>query len=233
VDDCYTRENPSPEYRAMVEMYATLHEGGAQTDKNDERKTAKETFPGKMLLEHAPAIGNLVARTGSRTLLDYGCGKGQAYDRTDIELPSGERADSLQSYWKLDSIRRYDPGYAPFSELPTEQFDGTICIDVLEHITEPDLPWILEELFGYARHFVFATIACYPAKKTLPNGQNAHCTVRSPEWWTGLIHGVAMRHTNVSYQFDLSTRTGPRKKLGGLYGKRTLAHQTIERWTSA
>lgn len=137
---------------------------------------------------------------------------------------------SLQGYWNVDHIQCYDPGFAPFSQLPVDRFDGTICIDVLEHITEPDLPWVLDELFGYARKFVYANIACYPAKKHLPNGQNAHCTVRSPDWWTGLIHAVAMRHTGVSYRFSLATRTGPRKRFGGLYGKRTLSHQTIERW---
>jgi hypothetical protein len=226
----YTRENPSSEYREMVEMYSTLHEQGAETERTDEKKTAHETFSGKMLMEHAPSIGDLIARTGSHTLLDYGAGKGQAYQRTNIQLETGETAASLQDYWKLDRIQCYDPGHAPFNELPTERFDGAICIDVLEHITAPDLPWVLEELFGYANKFVFATIACYPAKKHLPNGRNAHCTVRSPDWWTGLVHGIAMRHTNVTYRLDLSTKTGRRRKLGGLYGKRTLEHQTVERW---
>jgi hypothetical protein len=226
----YTRENPSPEYREMVEMYSTLHEQGAKTERADEKKSASETFSGKMLMEHAPSIGEMIARTGSQTLLDYGAGKGQAYQAKDIVLDNGETATSLKEYWKLESIRCYDPGHAPFSQLPTDRFDGTICIDVLEHITAPDLPWVLEEIFGYARHFVFANIACYPAKKHLPNGQNAHCTVRTPDWWTGLIHAVAMRHTNVSYRLDLSTKTGPRRKLGGLYGKRTLEHQTVEHW---
>ena len=226
----YTRDDPSPEYREMVEMYSTLHREGAESErKKDAKRTAAQTFSGKMLMENAPTIGALIARADSRTLLDYGSGKGGAYQEKDIELADGQTAPSLKDYWNLESIRCYDPGYEPFSQLPTERFDGVICIDVLEHITEPDLPWVLEELFGYARHFVFANIACYPAKKHLPNGQNAHCTVRSPDWWTGLIHAVAMRHTDVSYRFQLSTRTGPRKKLGGLYGKRTLEHQTIER----
>lgn len=227
----YTRENPSPEYREMVEMYSTLHQEGAESErKKDSKRTAAQTFSGKMLMEHAPTIGDLISRTSSHTLLDYGCGKGEAYQLKDIELEGGERAASLQDYWKLEEIRRYDPGYEPFSALPTQQYDGVVCIDVLEHITAPDLPWVLDELFGYARRFVFANIACYPAKKHLPNGQNAHCTVREPQWWIGLIHGVAMRHTDVSYRFHLSTRTGPRRKLGGLYGKRTLEDQTIERW---
>jgi len=225
----YTRDNPSPEYKEMVEMYSTLHEQGALTERADEKKTAKQTFSGKMLMEHAPSIGELISRSGGRTLLDYGAGKGQAYERKDIELDNGEMAPSLKEYWKLDSIRLYDPGHEPFSQLPTETFDGTICIDVLEHITEPDLPWVLEEIFGFAEKFVFATIACYPAKKHLPNGMNAHCTVRSPDWWTGLVHAIAMRHTDVSYRLDLSTKTGPRRKLGGLYGKRFLEHQTVER----
>ena len=225
----YTRENPSPEYLEMVEMYSTLHRQGALTERPDEKKAPVETFSGKMIVEHAPSIGELIARSGSQTLLDYGAGKGQAYQRKDIELENGETATSLKEYWKLESVRCYDPGHEPFSQLPTERFDGSICIDVLEHITEPDLPWVLEEIFGFAKKFVFATVACYPAKKHLPNGQNAHCTVRSPDWWRGLVHGVAMRHTDVSYRLDLSTKTGPRKKLSGLYGKRTLEHETVER----
>jgi hypothetical protein len=226
----YTREHPSTEYLEMVEMYSTLHEVGAESERaRDERRTAEQTFSGKMLVENAPAIRDLIARHGSRTLLDYGCGKGQAHQQKDIELPTGEIAPSLAAYWDIERVRCYDPGYEPYRELPTDRFDGVICIDVLEHITEPDLPWVLEELFSYARHFVFASVACYPAKKFLPNGRNAHCTVRSPDWWTGLIHAVAMRYTDVSYRFQLSTRTGPRRKLGGLYGKRTLEHRTIER----
>ncbi len=103
-----------------------------------------------------------------------------------------------------------------------------ISTDVLEHITEPDLPWILDELFGYANKFVFANIACYPAKKSLPNGKNAHCTVREPDWWRGMIHAVAMRHTDVSYFFSLATRTGPKKYV--VAGKRSLDLHTSERW---
>jgi len=227
----YTRDNPSPEYLEMVEMYSTLHQEGAESErKKDSKRSAAQTFPGKMLMEQATPIRDMIARTGSQSLLDYGCGKGEAYQLKDIELIDGEMVPSLQDYWKLENIHCYDPGYEPFSQLPTAQFDGVICIDVLEHITEPDLGWVIDELFSHARRFVFATVACYPAKKHLPNGQNAHCTVRPPPWWTGLIHGVAMRHTEVSYRFHLVTRTGPRKKLGGLYGKRTLEEQMIDRW---
>ena len=225
----YTRDNPSPEYRAMVEMYETLHQQGADKAATpDDHRPPEQTFAGKMLANHAPTIKQMIDRSGSRTLLDYGAGKGQSYKQKDIQIGSVV-APSLQEYWGLEAIRCYDPGFEPFSQLPQEQFDVVISTDVLEHITEPDLPWILDEMFGYARKFVFANIACYPAKKNLPNGQNAHCTVRSPDWWRGMIHAVAMRHTDVSYHFSLATRTGP-KKILGLAGKRALEHHTSERW---
>ena len=228
----YTRDNPSPEYRAMVEMYATLHQQGADkapgTSNEDKHRLPEQTFAGKMLAQHAPTVKQMIERTGAKSLLDYGAGKGQSYKTKDIQIGSVV-APTIQEYWGLDEIRCYDPGYEPFSELPSEQFDGVISTDVLEHITEPDLPWILGELFSYANSFVFANIACYPAKKSLPNGQNAHCTVREPEWWMGMIHAVAMRHTDVSYQFHLATRTAP-KRFGGLAGKRGLEYHTCVRW---
>lgn len=224
----YTREHPSPEYRAMVEMYATLHEQGADKAASEDHRPPEQTFAGKMLAAHAPTIKEMIERTGAKTLLDYGSGKGRSYEQKDLRI-AGRVVPSLQAYWGLDRIRCYDPGYEPYSELPQEQFDAVISTDVLEHITEPDLPWVLDEMFGFARCFVYANIACYPAKKNLPNGQNAHCTVRPPEWWMGMIHAVAMRHTDVSYRFSLATRTGPKKVLG-IAGKRALEHHTCERW---
>jgi hypothetical protein len=229
----YTRESPSPEYRAMVEMYSRLHSEGADKEqKNSEEsvhREPEETFAGKMLARHAPTIKEMIDRTAASTLLDYGAGKGASYRQKDLSI-AGTVVPTLQEYWGLDEVVCYDPGYAPFSQLPNREFDVVISTDVLEHITEPDLPWVLDELFGYARKSVFATIACYPARKTLPDGRNAHCTVRSPDWWSGMIHAVAMRHTEISYRFSLGTRTGPRKKGMGLWGRRKIEDHTIERW---
>jgi hypothetical protein len=70
--------------------------------------------------------------------------------------------------------------------LPTARFEGTIhgantrSGDAFQCCWRaPRLP----RLFGYARRFVFANVACYPAAKTLPNGENAHCTIRPVEFW--------------------------------------------------
>ena len=45
----YTRDNPSPEYRAMVEMYATLHSEGANKGVTEDHRAPEQTFAGKML----------------------------------------------------------------------------------------------------------------------------------------------------------------------------------------
>lgn len=220
----YTRDNPSPDYRAMVQIYETLHTAGEQ----GEGKRAEDTFPGKMLLGHAREIKRLVDRTGARDLLDYGAGKGVAYAARDLRIDDRLTVTSLQDYWGVDEIRCYDPGHAPFSALPERAYDAVISTDVLEHVTEPDVPWVVEEMFAYARKFVFANVACYPAVKHLPDGRNAHCTLHPPEWWAGLVHAVAMRHTDISYRFVMTSKTGPRKKLG-LSRKRRKVNHVVER----
>lgn len=67
------------------------------------------------------------------------------------------------------------------------------------------MPWVLDELFGYARRFVFANVACFPAGKRLPNGQNAHCTVKPVKWWRREFERAAARHPGVHYEVRLLT----------------------------
>ena len=108
-----------------------------------------------------------------------------------LDLGSAGTFDSLQDYWGVEQITCYDPAHAPFQILPEGPFDGVICTDVLEHCPEEDLPWILDELFSLAGKFVYANVACYPANKNLPDGENAHCTLRPPAWWEILISAIA------------------------------------------
>ena len=65
------------------------------------------------------------------------------------------------------------------------------------------MPWIVGELFAFARKFLFATVALYPAGKTLPNGRNAHITLRPKEWWQSCVAAVAANHPDVRYRLVL------------------------------
>jgi hypothetical protein len=192
----YSRNNPSARYREMIEQYRCLHREG-------EKRlglTPEETFPGISLFPHIIHIKKLIDRTDSRTILDYGCGKGMQYDPRKLEVPGAGIWDGVIEYWDVDEVCCYDPCYERYSKLPDGKFDGVISTDVLEHCVEDDIAWIVEEMFSYAKCFVFANVACYPAKATLPNGENAHCTVRPRQWWDSVFTVAAARYPGVVWK---------------------------------
>ncbi len=179
----FSRNNPSPKYRQMIELYRELHTKGEP----NLGQPSDATYPGVSLTPHIRRIKGLVDRTGARTILDYGCGKGYQYAPRQITLPGEGVWDSVIDYWNIDEVCCYDPGYDRYSKVPEGTFDGVVSTDVLEHCVVDDVPWIIEEMFSYANRFVFACVACIPALTTLPNGENAHCTVRPIDWWRELF----------------------------------------------
>lgn len=191
----HSRQNPSFRYQELIQQYQEMHIHG-------DRKTGaapEKTYFGRSLLKHVDKIAWLIQMFESKSVLDYGCGKATVY----LEYPMLEK-------WNIQNIQFYDPGVFHYSSLPPGSYDGVICIDVLEHCPEEDLDWILEELFSKANHFVYASIACYPATKSLPNGENAHCTVESESWWSEKIHAVHDRYPQIYSCFTFLT--SPEKK---------------------
>jgi hypothetical protein len=132
----YTRKSPSPRYLELLDQYRSLHTKGEQFLGIPPEKT----FPGQSLIPQVDRIREHVLRTGARTLLDYGSGKGQQYLPMTVRQISGAEWPSIQAYWGVDSMTCYDPSYAPFGQLPEGQFDGVISTDVLEHCPEEDIP---------------------------------------------------------------------------------------------
>jgi len=195
----YSRQSPSQRYLELNRMYTEMHREGDRVN----GISADKTFSGISLLPVASQIRRVAEATGASRLLDYGCGKGTQYE-APFMAPDGTRYESVLKYWGVDAVHRYDPAYGPFSQLPTGKFDGVICTDVLEHCPEEDVAWIVDELFGFANMFAFANVACYPAHKVLPNGENAHCTIRPPDWWERLWADTAARHGGVDWEVWVS-----------------------------
>jgi hypothetical protein len=173
----------------------------------------EKTFPGGSLPKEAARIKRLIKLTGARTILDYGAGKGQQYLPLRI-ADEEERTEypDIRSYWGVEEIRCYDPGYQPFTALPSGKFDGVICTDVLEHCPEEDVPWILGELFHYADRFVYANVACFPARKRLPSGGNAHCTIKPVRWWEEQLEGPGRSKPRLRYEIRLAYIKGDELK---------------------
>jgi len=194
----YSRSKPSPRYQRLLALYREMHRDGETVL----GVPPDQTFPGESLPPQAGHIKRLIHLTGARTLLDYGSGKGQQYMPLPFTDPGGTVHLGISAWWGV-TVQCHDPAYPPFAALPDGRFDGVISTDVLEHCPEEDMPWIVGELFAYATRFVFANVACFPARKHLPNGQNAHCTIRPLKWWRGLIERVAGDRPEVLYEFRL------------------------------
>jgi hypothetical protein len=187
----YSRQNPSPRYRALLEMYQNMHQHG-------------ETF----MRKEAINIRRMIEQTGAQTILDYGSGKGTQYDPKPLVIKGEGEWDSVIDFWGVDEVTCFDPAYAPYSTLPTGRFDGVVCTDVLEHCPEEDIDWILHEIFSYAERFVYLAIACYPANKRLPNGENAHCTIQPVEWWRAAIQRAAATRPGAIWEAWLEADSG-------------------------
>ena len=195
----HSRTSPSPRYGELLSQYRTMHTRGEQ----HQNLPPEQTFNGQSMPRHSQNIKQLIDAHSAKTILDYGSGKGVQYTSVRISLPGGQQFATIPDYWAVDSVTCYDPGYEPFSRLPTGKFDGVICTDVLEHCPREDMPWIVNEIFSFARKFVYANVACYPAKKHLSNGENAHCTIETDAWWQALIGKIACEYPSVRYFFFL------------------------------
>jgi hypothetical protein len=103
-----------------------------------------------------------------RSIIDYGCGQSRFLD----ELRLGYEVDLI----------RYDPAIPQFSRKPTIRADLLVNIDVLEHIEERDLDDVIDDLASLSRNAIII-IDTKPASTFLPDGRNAHVTIRPHLWW--------------------------------------------------
>lgn len=125
---------------------------------------------GRRGYRHADRVVQMIRKTGSRSVLDWACGKGTL-------------APALRDRGVTIDIREYDPAI-PGKDGPPEPADILVCTDALEHI-EPDcLDDVLAELARLTLkvgHFVIATQP--DQTKLLPDGRNPHLIVQSASWW--------------------------------------------------
>jgi len=194
----YSRENPSLRYQELISLNRMLHVEGDKSY-GSQGSDPETTFNGKSLFNFISPIKAAVDEYQLKTLLDYGCGKATVHHNAELETPDGRKLKGLKEIWGLDDVALYDPGHQPYATLPSGTFDGVVCTDVLEHCPEEDIDWIIEELFGFARKYLLCTIACYPAKKRLPGGENAHVTQKPPGWWIDKIETAAAKRPSLQY----------------------------------
>lgn len=146
----------------LIPLYRAMAEGGG-------------VFHGNTIANHAKGIGEFLRQHRCNSLIDWGCGRADAY-RSPTNVWKGWRIRPV-------NIVLYDPAFSAHSRKPRRAADAVVCSDVLEHIPEPEVGAFIDELFAHARKCVWASVCCRPAEKTFPDGTNLHVTLHPLEWW--------------------------------------------------
>ena len=162
----------------------------------------------------APLILKVIEDDGGyATILDYGCGKGTL-------------GEALAE--KGVTIAEYDPAI-PGKDGKPEPAELVIAGDVLEHIEPECLDAVLADMQRLTKRKLIVIIDTRPAKKTLPDGRNAHLIVNDSAWWGAKL----------SKYFDiLQWRTAAHKKTYGELSPRrpgrlpTKRRKAPEDWSS-
>jgi len=109
------------------------------------------------------------------SIIDYGAGQGRFVDLLDV--PSLAVRDA------------YDPAIPEFATLAREAYDFALCIDVMEHIEPDEVADVLAHVASLSSRALFI-VDTGPARARLPDGRNAHVTIRPPAWWGRKIAGT-------------------------------------------
>ncbi|WP_420565344.1 methyltransferase domain-containing protein [Thalassobaculum sp.] len=115
------------------------------------------------------AVIPYLQRMRPRSIVDYGAGKGKL-------------KGYLRQYGISARYIPYDPAVREFSADP-QTGDVVICMDVCEHIEEEYVDNVFRHMNSKFTHFCILAVACYPAKKIMEDGRNAHVLIRQPSWW--------------------------------------------------
>ncbi len=173
----------------LIDMYKVMVSGGYMRKDGVDMRDAFADFESRF---YRIPIKEQFNEFGVKTILDYGCG-GSDWTAKNFS----DNGESAQEYYSLDQCFRYEPGRG-FDE--RTQVDCVLSFDVLEHIFIADIENTLDDIFSYAKKLVILNIACYPANAKLPNGENAHITVRNKFWWKAKLDTCAIKYPNISIQ---------------------------------
>lgn len=157
----------------QIEQYRLLHQGALY---------------GNTSVKNLRFLRPLVRQLAPRSILDYGCGRS-----TLVEILAGDLGARFV---------RYDPAIPDYSAPPSGAFDLLINVDVLEHIPEPMIDGILAEMRSHAENAIII-IDTKAASQILPNGENAHCTLRPHAWWRAKL----LEHWPMAVPIRVARRT--------------------------
>jgi hypothetical protein len=125
----------------------------------------------KELLPKYDLVHDFVTTYRPWSLVDWGCANGNLLNRLEQDFPS------------IQELAGYDLGNPAYDVVPAGIYDCLVSCDVIEHFEPAQLDASLKIMQSKFTQAAFLIIACYPAKKRLPDGRNAHLIVENADWW--------------------------------------------------
>ena len=175
----------SNQYNELINYYKQMAENGYnRVDGTFVKNVYSDAEPHKF----ADQLKKIVEFFDAKNGLDYGSG---GSNLNETKLANGVK---FIDYIGLQKIQSFEPAR---NKKKKYKCDIVLCFDVLEHIFINDVPWVINDLFKYATKCIVINVACYNAAALLPNGENAHITVRPPSWWLGQIECISSLHPEI------------------------------------
>lgn len=137
------------------------------------RKLHEEKYYGDSSTMYLDLITPLVKAFDPPSILDYGCG----------------RSSLVNHYynWGKTKIYKYDPAVPEYECFPDIKNVGMVlCTDVLEHILWDDVYGIIKRIKSLTDLAIFV-ISLKPSRATLPDGRNAHVSIKESKEWLRVI----------------------------------------------
>lgn len=191
--NCLNNPTFSPKGLQLIDMYRNMAEHGYETRSGRKIDAAYNDFE---LVKFRHIVKTQFDKSKIKTVLDYGCG-GSDWD----EMPIFDGV-SAREHFKLKQVKRYEPARNLDERCMS---DAVVCFDVLEHIFVSDVPAVLRDILSHAKKLAVINVACYEASALLPNGENAHVTVRHPFWWKGMLDALCPEFPHVTTFLICST----------------------------
>ncbi len=201
---------PSAQYTALL---SRLRSGSSLRQTSRPQRVSDRNGDGHPLQK---CVETLIAQTGSHTILDYSFGLG-----------------SRQISCNGASVQQYNPVFVesasynprnPRDSGRAESADGVVCTNSLDFVPDEDVPWMLEELFRRAHHFVAVAVHAFPYEQQLPNGDLLRGRPRPSTWWQAQLDLLSPRYPSVRWQLavqPLSTtpKSSTQISFGGNLGR--------------
>lgn len=189
--------------RELLKMYSQMVDEGYERVSGEQIQDVFSDFESRHFKEQ---ILNTFREYKIKSVLDYGCGGSDWYLK-GFDQKSNK---SAVQYYSLDYAKRYEPS-RKIDDRQLKCADCVMCFDVLEHVFVTDVPNVLRDIFKNAKKLVILNVACYPAAAKLPNGENAHITLRPPLWWKGAVDSIASEFDEITVHLGCSEKY---KKVG-------------------